>query len=93
MKFDEIREFFISWGLSPSDEDLTFTGLGNADGECIINSSCYSKLLDEAEMKFGLKFMNFCSTQIDSTDGEFYLVAEKWDEVASDWINVGSPGE
>jgi hypothetical protein len=76
LKFDDIKEFFSSWGLYPEEEDSLKIG---------INEQCYNKLIDEAANVYGNKFAEFCAKVIDATDGVFYLGLDNWFQVEDVW--------
>lgn len=87
-KFADVRAFFESWGLYPSEEEIA-SDL-NPDNEQSISERCYTKLVKEAtthihSSKYKDYFAGFCRRQIDATDGGFYLSAETWDELEEAW--------
>jgi hypothetical protein len=85
MDFNEVKEFFKSWGMYPSNEDSSVDSLNPEVIDLGINRKCYEKLLYEAETEHGMRLKEFCSRQIDATDDAFYLSAETWLEVEEAW--------
>lgn len=87
--FNDLKEFFLSWGLWPALEPLQGdASLGNSDGECIINAKCYERMCNVAKEEYGENFLSFVSRMVDATDGEFYLSAGSWTEVLDAWEEV-----
>lgn len=94
-KFADVKTFFQSWGLFPSEEDC------NADNseedwlnpEVIslgINRRCYEKLVEDADRymhcsKYGNYFSRFCREQINATDDFFYLNVDTWEQLNQNW--------
>ena len=87
--FNDVRKFFESWGLFPSEEKLP---------DCIspevhnvgVSSRVYEKIREEAgkhiqSSKHPDYFQKFVSRSIDATDGCFYLAADTWVELEEAW--------
>jgi len=78
-EFSVVKEWFLSWGLAPSQEaGDEVSNISNADGECIINVACYERMRTEALQLHGEDFSKFVGLQIDATDGAFYLICDTW---------------
>lgn len=74
MTFAEVKVFFESWGVIPSEEmaddvDPTANEL---------SEPCFGKLIAEANAIFGADFGDFCSSVVDATCERFYLEPNTW---------------
>ena len=83
--FQQVREFFLSWGLAPDcEEDDMQYSIRTRDGY-IINSACYDRMRTNAEEVHGKDFSAFVSRSINAVDGSFYITADTWDELQEAW--------
>jgi hypothetical protein len=83
--FNDLKEFFLSWGLWPRNEPTNDLSLGDADGEYIINTRCYERMCAMALHEYGAHFRAFVQQSVDAINGEFYMIAELWDDVFDRW--------
>ncbi len=91
MEFSEVKVFFKSWCMYPSEEDCEEDQLNPGVIEMGINRKCYEKLIAEANDHQGANFAAFCSSQIDATDDSFYLSASTWKELEEAWYAYQDP--
>lgn len=77
---DQIKEFFVSWGLAPTLEP-EFGDLMNGDGSCDINQKSFEKMLVEAEKMYGREFMDTVRENVESTDGDYYVSVDMWEDM------------
>jgi hypothetical protein len=90
MDFNQVQEFFKSWGLYPTQGDPSADDLNPEVIDQGINRRVYERLCEEAERLHGESFRHFCARQIDATDDSFYLVAETWEELEEAWIGYSA---
>ena len=83
MQFQEVRDFFISWGLFPDKEDTSPYNKEVIDQG--INHPCFNQMMIQAKKKHGLNFVRFVSRVMDAIDNAFYLAVEDWDELEEVW--------
>lgn len=91
-KFEDVKQFFKSWGMYPGDEhsdmladELNPDAIANG-----LNRKCYEKLVEDARRQiqasgFPDYFPNFCRRIIDATDDQFYLDVTTWEELEEAW--------
>lgn len=84
----DVRAFFESWGIYPSEEDT-----GDLNKEVIdhgINRRCYERMIENADKhistsKFPGFFGRFCGRMINAQDDAFYLRVTTWDDLETAW--------
>lgn len=97
MDFKEVRAFFESWGLYPTNEDC-----GDLNAHVIaqgINRRCYENMMKDA-MNFDhvpegkvsglVKRKIFVERWVTAQDDAYYLDADTWVELERDWLGQGS---
>lgn len=94
LSHQQLKEFFLSWGLAPSEatgheeERVAINGYNGI--EYIINQACYDRMRADGICKYGVRFGIFITRLIDATDGAFYIVSDTWDKLYEDYdIFVG----
>ena len=83
--FQQVKEFFLSWGLCPSEENNE--EYPNDSGDYSISGAVYSRMYNDAKQEYGVEFAKFISKIVDATDGEFYLGHETWEELEDAYNN------
>jgi hypothetical protein len=84
MIFEQVKEFFLSWGMDVSDEWKNQIAYAN-----------YPKLRDDATRRYGSDFGKFVSRITETTDSQTYVCAYSWDVLETSWIEymaeIGKP--
>jgi hypothetical protein len=97
MKFFEVRAFFESWGMFPSDEEaMTYEYMDTYGHPHIFNKNvvdngmnygCYNKMLQEA-IRLEDGFCAFISTCVEAQDDAWYLNVSTWDQLSNLWTKT-----
>ena len=83
MEWKEVKQFLMSWGVYPTGKNPE-----TPDGEMIMSTQCYTKMVTEAKTYGSYKLSAFITAVIDSTDGSFYAEAESWSEFQACWNSL-----